>query len=143
MYLNTKLTFLLQFAISLQGMKSAWKLVWLKDISPQRIRFIYCLSSCANDKTALPRNVISKPWVFPHTTGLLLKTNQHHVPLWRKTRSLDWIKELNFDERLWMHWMFCPHKSQSGENKGSHPVPFFLFFYKVYKRPLTPPPLVL
>ena len=24
--------------------------------------------------------------------------------------------------------------------KGSHQVPFFLFFYKVYKRPLTPPP---
>ena len=24
--------------------------------------------------------------------------------------------------------------------KGSQPVPFFLFFYKVYKRPLTPPP---
>ena len=27
--------------------------------------------------------------------------------------------------------------------KGSHPGPFFLFFYKVYKRPLPPPPLVL
>ena len=27
--------------------------------------------------------------------------------------------------------------------KGSHPVPFFLFFYKVYKRSLTPPPLPL
>ena len=51
------------------------------------------------------------------------------------------IIESFYIQGVFFHW-YPPKNLKYGTPRlGTHPGPFFLFFYKVYKRPLTPPPL--
>ena len=90
--------------------------------------------------------ILSWFWQLRFLWHLLLHRTPSLLHLHRFVSHLVWHEHLKKPcppVLLWRQAASLKFENQVIPLKGRHPLPFLLFFYKVYKRPLTPPSFAL